>query len=220
MEYVIIETHSNYRSGIRSGFKIFSVTDFIEKYKKQDKGHYYGTLRYCKVDGSSEAKFTAMTVVEFESIFLENGKCVFDHKQVDDLFGKVVKEKYGTISKFKGMRKIPKKDLEVGTIYINDKDEHILYCGQVECSSNTYGSNKTEYGFLSCAVEDINTFKLVSNDYNSLVNDSGDRFSFNASITKTCTGRLMIKTNHKISLKQNVSINKNGRSISLYFLEG
>lgn len=130
-EYVFMITTGSGRCNIHAGFKVLNYEMILEYLKGNKKiSGWFAKMRYAKI-GESANLLKHMTLIEFEECF---DPSIFTDKQITSYFRKEISEKYGLHKAQKLMKRIPKKELELGRCYLNEKGKTEWYFGKVKIS--------------------------------------------------------------------------------------
>jgi hypothetical protein len=110
--------------------QVYDLDKMIELIKSENKDRYYlGTFRYAKVNEGSTNLLKHMTLDEFEELF---GADLFTSEEITQYFKKEISDKYGEHARIKKLDRIPKKDLEIGCVYIENSSGYFLYLGKIK----------------------------------------------------------------------------------------
>lgn len=198
--YIILTTSGSSKK-ISIGFRGYTIEGFLKKLGNAT--NIIGKkLRYIELDKGCEQTFYSMDIITFEKMFVDMNHCKLNKNQVDYNFNKKIQKEYGTISKFKNIKRISKKDLIVGNVYKDENDEDILYCGQVEVEEHsTYKYGENEKGILFVKIYNIQNFNLVGNK-DAIISDGRSQYK---QVKKTNSVRLMIDTGIHFTLPHTLS---------------
>ena len=133
-EIIFIETSSGQRTNILADFRLVSKETFL----KDKKANRFG-----KIDGYVKL-LKHMDLSDFEETFTLNEMESFTKKEITDLFGKDVSEKYGLHKDMMEIKPLKKSEILPGNFYetIGIHKEIWLYMGKVETTHSSYNNPK------------------------------------------------------------------------------
>lgn len=171
--YVFLITRTGGRTNICSDIEVLSKEKLIEHIKNsENKGYLAPKIRYCKVDEGITHLLSHMPLEEFNNVFSQSD---FSENEITMFFRKEISNKYGLHSK----KRIPKKDLEIGGIYRDEKDNYFLYFGK--CS--VWFMEKTEDSIGGPGCIGYTYYHINNKDINPIISGSmklNDIFDYNS----------------------------------------
>jgi hypothetical protein len=149
--YVFLGTWRTSRGGLGAGIEVYDKETIIKKLKGDTKKHWINSFRYAKVNEGCSSLIKEMRLEEFEEIFELD---LFTPDEITKFFRKEISDKYGEHSIRKEMKRISKKDLEVGRVYLADNGDEVYYFGNIKGSLYT---PEKEYSYWSSRIEPAKT---------------------------------------------------------------
>lgn len=133
--YVFLGTWRTSRGGLGAGIEVYDKDEIIKMIKKEKESrHWFSQFRYAKVNEGCSSLLKEMRLEEFEEIFESD---LFTPKEITKFFRKEISDKYGEHAIRNQKQRIPKKDLEIGRVYVADNGENYIYFGRIKGSLYT-----------------------------------------------------------------------------------
>lgn len=149
-KYVFIKTTRGDRTNIKADFNIFTYDAFIDKLKGD--GRYWASWRVAELNKGEAQILSSINVSMFEELKLHE---VLSKEKIEAMkFSKDIRLKYGTSGDRAKAKRIPKKDLEVGRVYVMENGSKAIYYGK--CNRKVVKEKNVSYWDSRRELNEIN----------------------------------------------------------------
>lgn len=143
--YVFLGTWRTSRGGLGAGIEVYDKDKIINLIKSDKKSRgWFSSFRYVKVNDGSSSLLKDMRLDEFEELFDVD---LFTPQEITRFFRKEISEKYGEHAIRNQQKRISKKDLEVGRVYVADNGSEYFYFGKIKGSLYTPEKKNSYYSW-------------------------------------------------------------------------